>query len=124
MAYTSSTVYVTKQDYLDFAGVDLDLELDKSKYDNPGKAVEIFIRRTTDWMYDFIQTRYFNDTFDETAFKKAIMHQIDYIRKNGDTSLSAVSNATKLAPNAYNVLHWAGMCNAWSPNSFYYGEDE
>ena len=123
MAYTSSTVYVTKQDYLDFAGIDLDLELKKSKYDNPGKAVEIFIRRTTDWMYDFIQTRYFNDTFDDDAFKKAIMHQIDFILKNGDTSLSAISSGTRLASNAYQVLHRAGMCNTWSPSAYYYPEE-
>lgn len=111
--------YVTKSDYLDFAGIDLDLELKKSNYDNPGKAVEIFIARVEDWMYDFIHSQYFNDTFDEVAFKKAIMHQIDYIRKNGDMSLMAVSSGTKLAPNAYNTLKLAGMCNTWEAG--YYG---
>ena len=70
MAYTSSTTYVTKQDYFDFAGIDLDLELKKSRYDNTGKAVEIFLKRMQEWMNDFIHTYYFNDTFDETAFKK------------------------------------------------------
>ena len=123
MAYTSSTVYVTKQDYLDFAGIDLDLELKKSRYDNPGRAVEIFLKRVQEWMNDFIHTYYFNDTFDDEAFKKAIMHQIDYVRRNGDMSLSAVSEGTRLAPNAYQVLHRAGMCNAWSPNTYYYGTE-
>lgn len=122
MAYTSSTVYVTKSDYLQFAGIDLDLELKKSNYDNPGRAVEIFIHRVEEWLNDYIQTHYFNDdVFDEAAFKKAVMHQIDYIRKNGDLSIQAVANGNVLAPNAYRVLHYAGMCNLWSPNTYYYG---
>ena len=32
--------YVTKKDYLDFSGIDLDIELKKGNYDNPTKAVE------------------------------------------------------------------------------------
>ncbi len=73
-------------------------------------------------MNDFIHSNYFNeDVFDDEAFKKAIMHQIDYIRRNGDLSLSAVSSGTRLAPNAYQVLKRAGMCNMWHPSEYYYG---
>lgn len=122
MAYTSSTKYVTKQLYLDFAGIDLDVELKKSNYDNPSKAVEIFIFRMQEWMNDFIHSNYFNENvFDDEAFKKAIMHQIDYVRRNGDLSLSAISSGTRLAPNAYQALKRAGMCNSWHPSGYYYG---
>ena len=114
-----SVAYVTKQDYLDFAGIDLDLELKKSNYDNPGRAVEIFIARVEDWLYDFIHSSYFNDTFDTVAFKKAVMHQIDYIRKNGDLSIQAVAQGSRMAPNAYRVLKMAGMCNMWRSDGDY-----
>ena len=125
MAYTTSTKYVNKQMYLDFAGIDLDIELKKGNYDNPTKAVEIFLYRTQEWVYNYIQSHYFHDDiFDEEAFKKAVMHQVDYIRRNGDLSLSAVNAGTLLAPNALQVLRLAGMCNLWQPNAYYYGEND
>lgn len=123
MAYDENTQYVTKKDYLDFAGIDLDIEIKKSNYDNPGRAVEIFIKRVENWMDDFLHTSYFNDTFDEVAFKKAVMHQIDYIRKNGDLSIQAVAQGSKLAGNAYNVLKRAGMCNSWRSDGDYYDNE-
>lgn len=120
MAYNPATTYVTKQDYFDFAGIDLDLELRKSNYDNQSRAVEIFIKRVENWMDDFLSTLFFNDTFDDDAFKKAVMHQIDYIRRNGDLSIQAVSQGSKLAPNAYTVLKRAGMCNLWRTDGDYF----
>lgn len=122
MAYDATIKYVSKSDYLDFAGIDLDLEIKKSNYDNPGRAVEIFIKRVENWMDDFIHTSYFNDTFDADAFKKAVMHQIDYMRKNGDLSIQAVAQGSKLAPNAYTALKRAGMCNMWQEDGDYYGD--
>lgn len=114
--------YVTKKDYFGFSGIDLDLELKKSNYDNQGRAVEIFIARVEEWLYDYIYSTYFNDTFDTTAFKKAVMHQIDYIRKNGDLSIQAANALTLLAPNAKRVLRMSGMCNMWRADGDYFPE--
>jgi hypothetical protein len=105
--------YVTKQEYFDFSGIDLDIELKKSNYDNTSQAVEIFIRRIQNWMLEYLEFNYFitEAEMDETLFKKGVLHQIDYFRMNGDMSIDATNKLRVLAPNAYSVYHRAGYCN-------------
>ena len=45
MAITIRTepMYITKQNYLDFSGIDLALELQGANYDNPSDMVDTFI---------------------------------------------------------------------------------
>ena len=40
------------------SGIDLDIELKKGNYDNPTKAVEIFIKRIQDWCKDYLLFNY------------------------------------------------------------------
>lgn len=102
--------YVTKDDYLKFAGIDLDLELKKTNYDNPTGAVDIFITRIEDWCKDYLYSKYFtnDDNFEATYFKKGVLHQIEYTLKNGEGDI--------LAPKAFQQFQLGGMCNTSQPN--------
>lgn len=81
---------ITKQNYFDFTGIDLDIELKKSKYDNRSKAVEIFLERIYTWCVAYLFDKYAYDIEDEEvtaeeleAFNKGVMYQIEYELKNG-----------------------------------------
>ena len=104
---------ITKKDYFDFSGIDLDIELRKSNTDNPSKVVEIFIKRIQDWCYDYLKFNYFVDDnkFDEDSFKKGVLYQIDYIRRQGDITISNPDKIRVLAPNAFMAFKMGGMCN-------------
>jgi hypothetical protein len=105
--------YINKDDYFAFAGIDLSLELRKSNTDNPTYAVDIFMNRIEDWMLNHVKINYIykDEDFDAAAFKKACLHQIDYVRRNGELSIDAANTMTLLAPNAKNELKLAGMAN-------------
>jgi hypothetical protein len=103
--------YVTKQDYLNFAGVDLDLELKKSNYDNPSRAVEIFINKIERSCEEYLYSTYFVDNFDSAAFKQAVLYQIEYTLMHGDISVNNPQKLPFLSPGAFRVLQRAGMCN-------------
>jgi len=120
-------VYVTKQDYYDFSGIDLAIELKGSNYDNVSDAVDIFLTRVENWCLEYLEFMYRVTTTEPTykntttnldtpifnlaAFKKGVLHQIDYLRKNGDLSIQAIAGQRRLAPNA--LMSWknAGMAN-------------
>ena len=115
--------YITKQDYLNFSGIDLDIELKKGNYDNPTKAVEIFIKRIQDWCVEYLTANYFTTIEDvETnsdEFKKGVLHQIDYVRRNGELSIEATNITRVMSPNAKNVFMNIGLCNTRQER--YYG---
>lgn len=103
---------ITKSDYLSFAGVDLDFELKKSNYDNPTRAVEIFISKTETLVNDWIKYHFFVDynTIDEETLKKVYLYQIEYILKNGEVTYD-ITKKEGLSPNAYAVLRAEGYLN-------------
>jgi hypothetical protein len=105
--------YITKDDYFNFAGIDLAIELRKANTDNPSKAVDIFLARVEDWCMDYLKQHYFfePEEFHAEQFKKGVLHQIDYIRTNGDMSLDAANMLSKLAPNAFRQFQLGGMTN-------------
>lgn len=106
-------VYITKKDYFDFSGIDLDLELKGSNTDNPSKAVDIFLTRIENWLLQYVEMFFFYDAddFDSAVFKKAILHQIDYLRANGDLSVQGGNRIQTLSPNALMALKMGGMGN-------------
>ena len=106
-------LYITKQDYFDFSGIDLDIELKSVNSDNPTKQVDIFLERVERAIINHLRHKYFlqDEDIDAEAMKEACLHQIDYLRTNGDLSQIAGNVLPKLAPNAYQALKWAGMCN-------------
>lgn len=84
---------ITKQDYLNFSGIDLDIELKKSKYDNRSKAVEIFLERIYTWCKNYLLDKYaFDVTADDItaeeleSFNRGVLYQIEYELKNGHDS--------------------------------------
>lgn len=120
-------IYVSKQDYYDFSGIDLAIELKGSNYDNVSDVVDIFLSRVEQWCLEYLEFRFrvtpteptYRNTsteedvpiFNSNAFKKGVLHQIDYLRKNGDLSIQAAGESRKLAPNALMSWHNAGMAN-------------
>ncbi len=99
-------MYITKDTYFLYSGIDLEQELKSDDNDNQGKTVEIFINRVESFMKEYISLKFETaETFDTTAYTKALNYQIDYIRKNGEIGFE------ELAPKAYNVLKLAAMAN-------------
>ena len=106
--------YVTAKDYFDFSGIQLEIELKGSNTDNPSRAADIFIDRVEQWCIDYLKFNYFVREFDEDAMKKGILHQIDYVRRHGDITLSSVE-IKMLAPSAFMAFKMGGMCNTTLP---------
>lgn len=107
--------YVTKQDYFDFSGIDLDIELRKSNSDNPSKAVDIFLTRVENWCLDYLEHHYFVNDIDEEYFKKGVLHQIDYVRRHGEISINTGSDIKVLSPDAFKAFKAGGMANTTLP---------
>jgi len=124
MAITIRTepMYITKQNYLDFSGIDLVLELQGANYDNPSDMVDTFIVRLEEWALSYLFMKFGTSTtyptddddvaiFDADAFSLGLLHQIDYLRRNGDLSIQSINKGKVLAPNTYMIWKNAGMCN-------------
>lgn len=110
---------ITKTDYFEFSGIDLDQDFKKSESDNPSKAVNIFLTRVENWCINYLKVHYFwdGDTDDLEAdelayYKQGLLHQVDYVRKHGDVSLSLDKEVPELAPNAKIQFRLAGLMNA------------
>lgn len=119
--------FIDWEDYYNFSGIDLEKELISTNYDNTSDYVDIFISRVEDWCEGYLFMKYGvsadypkdkdgNAIFNLDAFKKGLLHQIDYLRRNGDLSIQAVNEGKVLAPNAYMVWKNAGMCNVAHKN--------
>lgn len=110
-------MYITKEDYFKFSGIDLAIELKGTATDNPSNVVDIFLNRVEEWCLDYLQYNYNLqiEKLDVVSFKKGVLHQIDYIRRNGDLSIDGANITRVLAPNAFMVFRNAGMCNIVTP---------
>lgn len=108
---------VTKEDYFEFSGIDLDIELRRAHTDNPSKAAEIFVKRVEEECHDFLRTHFFFEEIHEERFKKGVLHQIDYIRLNGEVGLDATESVKRIAPKAMEQFRLGGMCNISHPKS-------
>ncbi|MCM1556758.1 MAG: hypothetical protein NC087_04410 [Anaeroplasma bactoclasticum] len=84
---------VTKEDYLQFAGIDLDAELASLAINDVGdNPAPRFIKGVEDWC----RTKLMNPPYcwggefitewQRTQFKEGVMHQIAYVLKNGNIS--------------------------------------
>ena len=109
--YDSTKEYVTKDSYLDFSGIDLDIELKNSHYDNDSQKDTIFIKNVQTWLYQFMTTRYNTEdwelNWDDDTFTTALLWQIKHTLKYGEE--------TGISETAYGVLRQHGMANPkWS----------
>ena len=105
--YSATTEYVTKDLYLEFAGIDLDLELKDSNYDNPTLKSKIFLGNVQKWLYKYMTYRFetsqYETDWDDDVFTEALLWQVKYILKFGEDD--------NLAPMAYKVLRNSAMAN-------------
>lgn len=112
MAYSATTTYVTKDDYYNFTGIDLDIELKSANTDNPTAAARIFIRRVTNWFYNKLQSDFTieDDNWDDDIFKQAILYQMEHIIDKGTWII---------ADSAYEELHNNGIVNPAREQRYY-----
>jgi hypothetical protein len=112
-------IYITKQEYFNFSGIDLAIELSGSSTDNPSDVVDIFLTRIEEWCLSYLASEYnmfpTNEKFDLVQFKKGLLHQVDYIRLNGEVSVRAANNIKLVAPNTYREWKIGGMVNTALP---------
>lgn len=121
---------VSKQDYLDFSGIDLDYELVGSVLNDAGDSpAPRFIYGIEDWCIEHLKANYdwngmFANDYQKNQFKKGVMHQISYYLKNGNVSNDAGYNQSTLqiidralldrialSPNAKKCFRNGGMAN-------------
>lgn len=96
---------ITKQDFFNFSGINLDIELKKSRSDNPTRAVEIFLQRNEDFVLEYLESHYLfdrDDDYDTDAFNRALLYQVEYRLSHGEDG--------RLGPSALWILRKAGMC--------------
>lgn len=108
-------VKVNANDYLEFRGISLELELMNSPSDNRGKQADIYISGITDFIYDYMESNFKGQRYEpnrEEVIKKAILYQMEYFLEHGDLSVYNPDNLNILAPNAYRVLKNAGLANS------------
>lgn len=109
MPYVSTTQYVNKDDYLEFAGIDLDIELKGANYDNPTLKTNIFLGNIQTWLYSYMINRYETSTWDtgddwsDATFKQALLWQVKRVLKNGEDDM--------LDRTAYRILKSHAMAN-------------
>ena len=124
------TKYITPDDFRDYFGIDLELELKTSS--NPSDVANAFIMRIEDRVATFLDAEFyrqvdreypeFND-YQKEHYWKALLEQAIYVFKNGDISVDSgydyehgeiVSNNTlkakTIAPNCKQHLL---LCGLW-----------
>lgn len=83
--------YITKDDFKEYWGIDLDKELAPS--DNPSNDAEAFLFRVTNRLITWINARLYRDIdteyrdwtdFQKEHFKYALLEQAMYVMRNGD----------------------------------------
>lgn len=108
MSYDSTTQYVTKDIYEGFSGIDLDVELRSSQYDNPTQAVNIYLKRQQERLYQYMLRRYdttrWENDWSDAVFRNALLWQIRYSLDNGEWWET-------IDKTAYNILREQGLAN-------------
>lgn len=106
--YDKTTEYITADSYLQFAGIELALELKNANYDvQANTAIPMFLQRIEDWMYRYMSNHYntseWETTWDDDVFSEALHWQVKYVLKNGEDD--------QLDKTAYRILKQASMAN-------------
>lgn len=124
------TKYITPDDFKDYFGIDLDLEL--KALGNPSNTANAFIMRIEDRMAAFLDAEFYRridvvyptfSDYQKEHYAKALLEQAMYVFKNGDISVDSgynmdtgetASNDTIIkkiiAPNAKQELL---LCGLW-----------
>lgn len=109
-------VKVTANDYFEFKGITLEMELMNSPSDNKSKQVEIFISNITNFVYEYMEDNFVRQKYEpnrDEVIKKAILYQMEHFLEHGNLSLYNPDKLPILSPNAYRVLKNAGLGNGY-----------
>lgn len=100
--------YVSKDDFLEFSGLDLEIEFANGNYDVDDMP-DIFIKRVQNEFINILKSNYpffknkmalncneFETIEERNGFKQALLEQILFVLKTGKTN--------EISPNAYNAL--------------------
>lgn len=128
--------YITKEEYREWKGVDLDQEL--HDLDDGSNKSKRFIKQVTDWCSEYLQAKFrafeledwpeVGDPTDailtekrQRLFREGVAEQIEFILSNGnvaqnaginiDTGLITDLSKVELSRSARNKFHLAGFCN-------------
>lgn len=121
--------YITKKDYLEAKGVDLELEIQDD--DNHSNKVYRLIHEVTNWCIEYLVTNYdcnellclFTNLkeFRQDYFRQGVIEQIEYVLDNGwlnkdsglNRELSGIVDLSRiqLGPNAYLKFRRGAFCN-------------
>lgn len=135
------TKYITKEEFLEYTGIDLTAELKDTA--NPSDKVNAFLKRIEDRMEVFLNANFFKNIGDEWPafndnqkhhYKLALIEQAYYVFKNGDiysdsgydpdngivASKHALGEIT-LAPAAKDHLRMTGLWTAHIGNRGFFG---
>ena len=116
--------YLTKEYYYETRGINLEIEFRNSATDNPSNAVQIFLQNVEDDVIMYMQQHFTCDTtqLEPDVMAKALAHQVDYLRRNGDLSLDSDNNTEYvLAPKTYQILKIYGYANIQTGSDYAYG---
>lgn len=121
---------VTNEDYLQYTGVDLNAELTSMAINDVGdNPAPRFISGVEDYckeelMFNYSWNGEFATDYQKAQFKKGVIHQIQYILRNGSISVDSGYNAQNgtivprsellkigMAPNAFRAFRLGGMAN-------------
>lgn len=117
-------LYLTKEDYLNTRGINLEIELKNAATDNPSNVVNIFLQNVQDDVIMYMAQHFTCDTtrLEPDVMKQALAHQVDFLRRNGDLSLDSDNNTEYvLAPKTYQILKIYGYANIQTGSDFTYG---
>lgn len=121
--------YITKKEYLEAKGIDLELEIQND--DNHSNKVNRLIHEVTDWCVEYLVMHYdcneLLGAFDNLAdfrknyFKQGVIEQIEYILNNGllmqdsglNRELGSIIDISRieLSRSAYKKFFMGAFCN-------------
>ena len=108
--------YITKDDFLNFSGKDLDLEFKNGNYDI-SDPVPMFIKRVESASIALLEERYDNPNIEEKInknldkFKEGMCWQIQHILDNSELYLSEFDKSKYLNDIAITIWRNIGLCN-------------
>lgn len=133
------TKYITPDDFRDYFGIDLTLELKNT--DNPSNTADAFIMRVEDRLASFIDAYFYRKVDEEYPhftdyqkehYSRALLEQALYVFKNGDISVDSFLNYDEgekasndtiikkiIAPNCRQELLLCGLwCRKFKGNHY------
>lgn len=127
-------ITITKEDYFNHSGINLEIDFKHGETDDGVSGVQRFLNNISEEVWDYLQARYIfdvkkfetltqNDKNIVKRYKKALCHQVDFIRKSGDArsniELREIGITADLSPKAYDIFKMLGLTNIQFAHDIY-----